>query len=92
MAQFMGMTVLGVKRTIAGIDPAALHLHELYAPFLRTDRRRTGPIRHRHNGREHLHDRASYRYFWQVIERAHRTSIGGHAQLPAEVRVRYFGR
>jgi citrate lyase subunit beta/citryl-CoA lyase len=51
-----------------------------------------GPIRHRHNGREHLHDRASYRYFWQVIERAHRTSIGGHAQLPAEVRVRYFGR
>ena len=51
-----------------------------------------GPIRHRHNGREHLHDRASYRYFWQVLERAHRTSIGGHAQLPAEVRVRYFGR
>ena len=32
MAQFMGMTVLGVKRTVAGIDPAALHLHELYAP------------------------------------------------------------
>jgi len=32
MAQFMGMTVLGVKRTIADIDPAALHLHELYAP------------------------------------------------------------
>ncbi|MEP6504693.1 MAG: aldolase/citrate lyase family protein, partial [Betaproteobacteria bacterium] len=51
-----------------------------------------GPIRHRHNGHEHLHDRASYRYFWQVLDRAHRTSIGGHAQLPAEVRVRYFGR
>ena len=49
-----------------------------------------GPIRHRHGGREQLHDRASYRYFWQVIERAHRTSIGGHAQLPAEVRVKYF--
>src|SRR5215207_404573 len=32
MAQFMGMTVLGVKRTIAGIDPATLHLHELFAP------------------------------------------------------------
>ncbi len=31
MAQFMGMTVLGVKRNVAGIDPAALHLHELYA-------------------------------------------------------------
>ena len=51
-----------------------------------------GPIRHRHSGREHLHDRASYRYFWQVIERAHRTSVDGHSQLPAEIRVRYFGR
>ncbi len=49
-----------------------------------------GPIRHRHAGREQLHDRASYRYFWQVIERAHRTSTGGHAQLPAEIRVKYF--
>ncbi len=50
-----------------------------------------GPIRHRHNGREHLHDRASYRYFWHVIERAHRTSTGGRSQLPAEARVRWFG-
>ena len=50
-----------------------------------------GPIRHRHNGREHLHDRASYRYFWHVIERAHRTSAGGHSQLPAEARLRWFG-
>ncbi len=50
-----------------------------------------GPIRHRHGGREHLHDRASYRYFWQVLERAHRTSVEGDSQLPAEIRVRYFG-
>lgn len=33
----------------------------------------------------HLHDRASYRYFWQVIERAHQTG----RDLPAEVS-RYF--
>jgi citrate lyase subunit beta/citryl-CoA lyase len=31
------------------------------------------PINHRHLGRDTLHDRASYRYFWQVLERAHRT-------------------
>jgi len=49
------------------------------------------PIRLRHGGREHLHDRASYRYFWHVIERAHRTSAGGESQLPAEARVRWFG-
>jgi citrate lyase subunit beta / citryl-CoA lyase len=30
-----------------------------------------------------LHDRASYRFFWQLIERAHQT--GRH--LPAEVQV-----
>jgi citrate lyase subunit beta / citryl-CoA lyase len=37
-----------------------------------------------------LHDRASYRYFWQLIERAHRTSYAGGPQLPAEVREAYF--
>jgi citrate lyase subunit beta/citryl-CoA lyase len=49
-----------------------------------------GPIRHRHAGREQLHDRASYRYFWHVLERAHRTSLAGEGQLPAEVRRRWF--
>jgi citrate lyase subunit beta/citryl-CoA lyase len=38
------------------------------------------PIRHR----DTLHDRASYRYFWQVLERAQRTG----QPLPAEVRAR----
>lgn len=32
-----------------------------------------------------LHDRASYRYFWQVLERAHRTGC----KLPAEAQI-YF--
>jgi citrate lyase subunit beta / citryl-CoA lyase len=45
------------------------------------------PIRHR----DTLHDRASYRYFWQLLERAHRTSFEGGTQLPAEVRVNWFG-
>jgi citrate lyase subunit beta/citryl-CoA lyase len=40
------------------------------------------PIRHR----ETLHDRASYRYYWRLLERAHRT--GQH--LPGEVLERYF--
>lgn len=41
------------------------------------------PIRHR----DTLHDRASYRYFWQVLDRAHRTG----QPLPAAVRERFFG-
>ncbi|MEJ6000530.1 HpcH/HpaI aldolase/citrate lyase family protein [Paucibacter soli] len=40
------------------------------------------PIQHRDN----LHDRASYRYFWQLLERAHRTG----QTLPAEVCRAYF--
>jgi citrate lyase subunit beta/citryl-CoA lyase len=45
------------------------------------------PIRHH----DMLHDRASYRYYWQLLERAHRTSYAGGPQLPAEVREAYFG-
>ena len=44
------------------------------------------PIRHR----DTLHDRASYRYFWQLIERAHRTSFHGGPQLPAELNQAWF--
>ncbi len=40
------------------------------------------PISHR----DTLHDRASYRYFWQVLERARRTG----QPLPVEVRQRFF--
>jgi citrate lyase subunit beta/citryl-CoA lyase len=36
--------------------------------------------------RDTLHDRASYRYFWQVLERARRTG----QPLPAEVRRAFF--
>jgi citrate lyase subunit beta/citryl-CoA lyase len=44
------------------------------------------PIRHH----DMLHDRASYRYWWQILERAHRTSYAGGAQLPASVREAWF--
>ncbi|MDP1900975.1 MAG: aldolase/citrate lyase family protein [Rubrivivax sp.] len=41
--------------------------------------------------RDTLHDRASYRYFWQVIERAQRTALAGGPQLPAELQQAWFG-
>jgi citrate lyase subunit beta/citryl-CoA lyase len=44
------------------------------------------PIRHR----DKLHDRASYRYFWYVLERAHSTSTADGQQLPAAVREAFF--
>jgi len=45
------------------------------------------PIRHH----DTLHDRASYRYFWHLLERAHRTSYAGGPQLPGEVSTALFG-
>ncbi len=44
------------------------------------------PIRHR----DTLHDRASYRYYWHVLERAQRTSGPGGSALPAAVREAFF--
>jgi citrate lyase subunit beta / citryl-CoA lyase len=44
------------------------------------------PVRHH----DTLHDRASYRYFWRVIERAHRTTFAHGSQLPEEVRRLWF--
>jgi citrate lyase subunit beta/citryl-CoA lyase len=40
---------------------------------------------------DRLHDRASYRYFWQLLQRAQQTSYADGAQLPAEVRQAFFG-
>jgi citrate lyase subunit beta / citryl-CoA lyase len=45
------------------------------------------PIRHD----DTLHDRASYRYFWQLVERAQRTALPGAPLLPAELRQAWFG-
>ena len=50
---------------------------------VRREAARWAPIRHR----DTLHDRASYRYFWQVIERARRT----RQPLPAEIEQAWFG-
>ncbi len=48
------------------------------------------PIRHRHAGQDRLHDRASYRYFWQLIERAHAGAVAGGPALPAELQAAWF--
>ncbi|CAK0746309.1 citrate lyase subunit beta / citryl-CoA lyase [Gammaproteobacteria bacterium] len=41
-----------------------------------------GPIKHQ----DRLHDRASYRYYWQLLQRAHATGM----DLPSEVVDRFF--
>jgi citrate lyase subunit beta/citryl-CoA lyase len=80
-----------VRVIVDAFAPTAAEVDLAIEVILAAEAAGWGPIRHRHGGREQLHDRASYRYFWQVLERAHRTSIGGEPQLPAQVRLRYFG-
>ena len=65
--------------TVAEIDQAIEILQAAQAA-------QWAPIRHH----DVLHDRASYRYFWQLLQRAHRTSYHGGAQLPAEVCQTFF--
>ena len=48
------------------------------------------PISHKFGHHDTLHDRASYRYYWQLLERAHRTAYGDGPQLPADVRAAFF--
>jgi len=62
--------------TVAELDEAIELIHEAQAA-------NWAPIRHR----DVLHDRASYRYFWHVIERAHRTG----QPIPAESERAWFG-
>lgn len=45
------------------------------------------PVSHRFDGTDTLHDRASYRYFWQLLERAQH---GAPDSLPAEARRAWF--
>ncbi len=37
-----------------------------------------------------LHDRASYRYYWQLLQRAHGTSFTGGPQMPDAARAAWF--
>jgi citrate lyase subunit beta / citryl-CoA lyase len=63
--------------------PTVAELDEAVEIISAAQAARWAPIRHH----DLLHDRASYRYFWQVIERARRTG----QPLPAEIDLAWFG-
>jgi citrate lyase subunit beta / citryl-CoA lyase len=76
-----------VRTIIESFAPSAAEVDQALEIILAAQAAGWAPIRHR----DTLHDRASYRYFWQVIERAHRTSMQGGSQLPAQARAAFFG-
>jgi len=72
-----------VRTIVEGFAPTVAEVDEAAQILMQAQVAHWAPIRHR----DTLHDRASYRYFWHVLERAHRTDPRG---LPAAVRECFF--
>ena len=74
-----------IQPIVDAFSPTVAELDHAIAIICAAQAAQWAPIRHA----DTLHDRASYRYFWHVIERAHRTTLG--AGIPAERRLAWFG-
>jgi citrate lyase subunit beta / citryl-CoA lyase len=74
-----------VRAIVAAFSPTAAEVEDAIEIITAAQAAGWAPIQHNQT----LHDRASYRYFWHVIERAHRNAPQ-HA-LPAELRLAWFG-
>jgi citrate lyase subunit beta/citryl-CoA lyase len=75
-----------IRVIVEAFAPSTAEVDEAIEILLAAQTAQWAPIRHR----DTLHDRASFRYFWQVVQRAHRTSFADGPQLPAEVRRAWF--
>ncbi|MBV6476510.1 MAG: CoA ester lyase [Rhodocyclaceae bacterium] len=71
-----------VQPIIDAMRPQFGEVNEAVAILLAAQAAGWGPIRH--DGR--LHDRASYRYYWELLARAHATGM----ELPAGVQQQFF--
>jgi citrate lyase subunit beta/citryl-CoA lyase len=76
-----------IRPIVEAFAPTAAEVDEAIEILFAAQAALWAPIRHRHGTQDRLHDRASYRYFWQVIARARRTG----QPLPAEAQAAYFG-
>ena len=76
-----------IRPIVEAFAPSVAEVDEAIEILLAAQAAAWAPIRHRHHGQDTLHDRASYRYFWQVISRARRTG----QPLPVEVAEALFG-
>ena len=74
-----------IQPIVDAFSPTVAELDQAIEIILAAQAAQWAPIRRD----DTLHDRASYRYFWHVIERAQRTSLG--AGIPAEHRLAWFG-
>jgi len=75
-----------IQPIVDAFAPSAAEVEHAIEILIAAQDAQWAPIRHRVAGRDSLHDRASFRYFWHVLERAHRTG----QPLPAVARERFF--
>ena len=75
-----------IRPIVDAFTPSVAEVDQAIEILLAAQAADWAPIRHR----DTLHDRASYRYFWQILERAHRTTYADGPHLPAEVRLAFF--
>ena len=68
---------------VAAMQPDFTEVEEAVEILISAQDTAWGPIQHK--GR--LHDRASYRYYWELLQRARHTGV----ELPHEIRQRFFG-
>ncbi len=71
-----------IRPIVAAFTPDAADVEQAIEIIAAAQAADWAPIRHA----DTLHDRASYRFFWQVLERAHRTGV----VLPSPVRQAWF--
>jgi citrate lyase subunit beta/citryl-CoA lyase len=76
-----------IRPIVEAFAPSVADVDEAIEVLLAAQAAHWAPIRHHLHGQDQLHDRASYRYFWQVITRARRTG----QPLPAEAALAFFG-
>ncbi|MDT7835631.1 HpcH/HpaI aldolase/citrate lyase family protein [Aquabacterium sp. OR-4] len=77
-----------IRVIVDAFSPSTAEVDQALEILLAAQAAQWAPIRHRHAGQDQLHDRASYRYFWQVLLRARRTG----QPLPAEAALALFGQ
>ncbi len=75
-----------IRPIVAAFAPTGEELDQAIAILRAAQAAQWAPIQHDKT----LHDRASYRYFWQVITRAHRMAAAGGPALPADVQTNWF--
>lgn len=72
-----------IQPIIDAFAPSAAEIDDALEIIAAAQAAQWAPIRHR----DTLHDRASYRYYWQLLERARRTG----QPLPAQLELQFFG-